>query len=186
MAYGCCMGWTVKPPGAKAALHNRAIGAIDAFESSYRDALANPQDRFKRSAVDHFVLAASKALEAVDATPGHAALDQWGLANVAFLHENSKYSVHVEDVVRPVEATLMSARRAHEERAVAEHRKRRNPLRWLGFGMLKFVGLLTRPVRMLFKWATSEGDEPVPAPLVLVLGLVSFVAVAGVTVTLLV
>ena len=143
------MGWTVKPPGAKAALHDRAIEAIDAFASSYRDALANPGDRYKRTLADHFVVGASRALESVDATPGHAALDKWGLASVAFLHEDPKYSVDVEDVTRPVYVTLESARRTHEERVIAERRKRRNPLRWLGFGLLEARGVVDQaaPVR---------------------------------------
>lgn len=167
-------------------MHDRAIEAIDAFASSYRDALANPADRYKRTLADHFAVGASRALESVGATPGHAALDKWGLSSVAFLHEDPKYSVDVDDVARPVYAALESARRAHEERVVAETRKRRNPLRWLWFGLVKLLVLLTKPLRAVMKWALTEGDDPIPAPLVLVMGLVSFVVVAGVTVSLVV
>lgn len=173
------MVWRPHEPGWRVAEYQHSIAVIDRFATSYDAYLQNPDLRHRGEA-ETYVIGAAIACDSVGAVPGHAVLDRWGVGALSFLHEDSNVQVDVRETSGPVRAALDHARQEYAEKIAREERKRRNPLRWAGYGLEM---LLMVPGRLLLRVLPGEEGE-VPVPLVILAGLVSFVTVAGLTFTL--
>lgn len=161
--------------------YRQSIDAIERFAVAYDAYLANP-DLGRRTEAETLVIRAAVACDRVGAVPGHAALDRWGVGNLAFLHEDPQVDVPVSQTAGPVRTALDHARSAYQQRIESEHRKRRNPVRWVGFGILF---LITAPAKVAGGMLMPSQSGEIPVALVVIAAVASFVAVAGVTVTLL-
>ncbi len=173
------MTWRVRPPGSHAGEYERALLTIARFREAYEAYLADPGPE-TRALADHYVIDASNVCNAVGAIPVHAARKKFGVAAVAFLHEGNRSRVGVAETSRPVKVALDKADRLYREMLEKERRKRRNPLRWVGYGLLKAAAF---PLRVIISRIESTRDDVIPMYEVVILGIAAVAAAVAVGLT---